>query len=158
LLPQMPSLFSKTLPPCGFEVQVAYENVVHRLRISWLHHVASAQTTENVPLRSLCDDIKTHLEREQLRDPIDSLHMTKKRRPWRRENVFRYELSWAAYFVREADVLQRWSSMGEEERGKQELTHGLYPIPKESKIIIKNRNNREELMRLWKVWHEEKRR
>ncbi|KAH7087789.1 hypothetical protein FB567DRAFT_621870 [Paraphoma chrysanthemicola] len=157
LLPHMPSLFSKTLPPCGYEIQVAYQNMVHRLRLSWLHYVARTQSTENVPLHSFCADIKRRLELEQNRDPIGALHKTGERTPWRRETVFAFELRWADYFVREAGMMQRWPNLGEAERDRQQFMHRLFPIPKELKIVIKNKDIKREIIALWNTWNGEKR-
>ncbi|KAH7074823.1 hypothetical protein BKA63DRAFT_322200 [Paraphoma chrysanthemicola] len=158
LLPHMPSLFSKTLPPCGLEIQIAYQNMVHRLRLSWLHYVARTESTENVPLHSLCAEIKRRLELEQNRDPIGALQKTGERTPWRRETVFQFELRWADYFVREAEMMQRWPNLCEAERERQEFMHRLYPIPKELEIIIKNKDIKREIIALWNRWNDEKRR
>jgi hypothetical protein len=154
----MPSLFSTSLPPCGLEIQIAYQNMIHRLRLSWLRHIAQTQSAVGVPLVSLCTDIKRHLEREQNRHPIGSLHKSGDRIPWRRENVFRFELRWADYFVREAEMLQRWPNLNGAEREKQQLTSRLYPIPKELRIVVWKKENMKEVMKMWNMWNEEKRR
>jgi hypothetical protein len=47
--------------------------------------------------------------------------------------------------------------MTELQKEKQDLTIQLYPVPKELKIIFKNRSSTKVIHALWKTWHEEKR-
>jgi hypothetical protein len=91
LLPYMPSLFSDALPPCGLIPQIAYENVVQRLRKLWLQ--CAVDHPVNIHVLDLCKQIAEELSNESDEHPIDSQLGSKARRPWRRENVFKYEAS-----------------------------------------------------------------
>ena len=91
LLPYMPSLFSDALPPCGLIPEIAYENVVQRLRKLWLQRAVDHPV--NIHVLDLCKQIAEELSNESDDQPIDSQLGSKARRPWRRENVFNYEAS-----------------------------------------------------------------
>tara|TARA_R110002003_G_scaffold95_12_gene7335 strand:- start:852 stop:1196 length:345 start_codon:yes stop_codon:yes gene_type:complete len=43
-------------------------------------------------------------------------------------------------------------------REKQQLTSRLYPIPKELRIVVWKKENMKEVMKMWNMWNEEKRR
>lgn len=145
----MPTLFSNDLPPCGLEPQLAYENVVQRLRKLWLER--ATHPSANLPTPSLCrlilDDLKT--EEENSSSSI--------RTPWRRDSVFQYELRWAKYFVREAETAEKRHVMTEKQLDKQEFMDRMFPIPKEVKIPVRNQKNQKMLLKLWKTWHHGKR-
>jgi hypothetical protein len=91
LLPYMPTLFSDDLPPCGLIPQIAYENVVQRLRKLWLQRAVDHPV--NIHVLDLCKQVAEELSEEADDQPVDSQLGTKARRPWRRENVFKYEAS-----------------------------------------------------------------
>jgi hypothetical protein len=97
------------------------------------------------------------LDAEAEESPPSSELGTKKRQPWRREDVFRYELCWARYFVREAELFERRTEMTEQELDEQHFMDRLYPIPKDLKIYLKNNLNKKRVLELWKTWHHKKR-
>jgi hypothetical protein len=101
----MPSLFGDDLPPCGLIPQLAYENVVHRLRKLWLQRAVNHPV--NIHVLDLCKQAAQELSNEADDQPIDSQRGTKARTPWRREDVFNYEISWVVYFMWEADMLEK---------------------------------------------------
>lgn len=92
----VPPLFDKELPPCGPEMQVAYERLVNLLRSRWLDSGGHSTVAE------LVSELEDELADEQRRQPLHSERMTRRRDPWRREIVFLYEIRWCKYFVREA--------------------------------------------------------
>jgi hypothetical protein len=152
---EVPALFCPDLPPCGLIPQVAYRNVNERLRELWSEN---ASTHPNSPtLSSICDMLKDDLEDESEAYPPESLRLTQQRMPWRREEVFAYEVRWAGYFAREADVLERRLKMDESELEKQDFKDRLFPIPKELRIVVKNSANRKTILDLWTKWHAKKR-
>lgn len=146
-----PSLFSMSLSPCGLYAQMAYQNILHRLRRLHIHHSGTTS------ILSICEAIRDLLDVEEQASRVGTQALTGTRSPWRREIVFDYEMRWAKYFVREAEVLERWKEMDEMQRAKQVLAHRLYPVPKELNIIFRNRVNVKEVHKLWKAWQEEKR-
>ncbi|ORX93020.1 hypothetical protein BCR34DRAFT_243814 [Clohesyomyces aquaticus] len=146
LLQYMPALFNRTLPPCGLEIQVAYESVCARLRWRWLENRG-----QKTPL-DVCHVIKGELDRDERVWPVMSnLRFTKKRKPWRRENVFRYELRWIKYFIREAQVLsQSPGLMTESELSNASMDS---PVPPEVGLNI----SRSDVLGMWNTWNSLKR-
>ncbi|KAL7771840.1 hypothetical protein CFE70_001790 [Pyrenophora teres f. teres 0-1] len=155
LLPYMPALLDDLLPPCGLQPQVAYGNVVRRLRKIWLQR--ALQDANNVPLVEICKWILQDLKIEAEDSPVGSEYRTKQRQPWRREDVFKYEICWTKYFVREAEVLEQRKSMSEEELAKQDFRDKLHPIPKELDIYVRKSCNKKNVLDSWKAWHVRKR-
>ncbi|KAF2005393.1 hypothetical protein P154DRAFT_559930 [Amniculicola lignicola CBS 123094] len=144
LLPYMPSLFGKELPPCGAGVQVAYENVSQRLRTLWLNHRGRLAPAD------ICKAVSADLNRQQKQRPFGSLRGVPKRRvPWRRENVFKFELSWIAYFLREAQTLATLE-MTESEIMDRKMRS---PVPTELGFNI----SRPDCLKLWDTWNDRKR-
>lgn len=77
----VPAIFGKDLPPCGPEVQVAYENVNTRLRKHWLAHRG------HQPVVEVCNVVKEELVNQNFLFPAFTIKgVFKKRKPWRREN------------------------------------------------------------------------
>jgi hypothetical protein len=150
LLPHVPSLLSTKLPPCGLELQVSYQNVLHRLRRIWLHFAAHDSTVPS--LLDVCKVVKLHIEREHFSQPFG----TGACMPWRRANVFKFEFKWAMYFVREAEVMERWPRMNAGQRDRQEHAYRLFLVPKELGLVVR-KENKDAVMGLWKEWNEEKR-
>ena len=68
-----------------------------------------------------------------------------------------FEMYWASYFVREAQMMAQCGDVSEEQREKQDFATRLYPIPKELGIVFRKRENRKGVVGLWEVWHREKR-
>ncbi|KAH7348110.1 hypothetical protein BKA66DRAFT_505094 [Pyrenochaeta sp. MPI-SDFR-AT-0127] len=155
LLPQIPSLFSKDLPPCGPIPQVAYENVNNRLRKRWLQ--CTVENPANVSIFHICTVVNEDLEAENQRLSTGSERDGKALKPWRRQNVFQYELRWAKYFMREAEMIMKIPSMSTEEWEKQEFVNRMFPIPKGLRIYIKNTANKKSILELWTAWHSIKR-
>jgi hypothetical protein len=152
----VPSLFDDELPPCGLIPQIAYENIVRRLRKLWLQRASDHPV--NIHITDICKEVTEDLCTEAEHQPIDSQLGTKARRPWRRENIFKYEISWATYFIREADLFENRPKMNEQELDKQEFMEKLFPIPKELGIYVKNNLNKEWVFGKWRAWHHKKRR
>lgn len=153
----VPHLLSLGLPPCGLISQIAYENINTRLRTLWLHHTA---THHNSPsLVDICTSLHGALAAEADVSPpnLTNNFATHDRTPWRREDVFAYEIRWSKYFVREAKMLEKALGMAEMEREKLQLMDRLYPIPKELRIVVKKRENKKGVMDAWTVWHKGKR-
>jgi hypothetical protein len=146
----MPPLFSKTFPPSGYDLQLAHQNVIHRLRRMYL---SSPATT--TPLQ-LIQILSTHLASER---PTPNAAMRGKLQlyPYRRPSVFAVEVKWVAYFVREAGVLERWEGMTGQERQKQGFAWRLYPVPRELGIIIRKAGNARRVRDTWAEWCKEKR-
>ncbi|CAO2649577.1 Nn.00g069620.m01.CDS01 [Neocucurbitaria sp. VM-36] len=161
LLPHIPSLFSTDLPPCGPIPQVAYSNVVQRLRKSWLLRVAAATidltSIPTIPLLPICTFAKDNLENEAREFPPDSQRGTKARKPWRRENVFLYEIAWGRYFEREAGMLERRVFMSVRERERVEFSERMMPVPKELRLCLRRGPGRDGVLELWREWHAGKR-
>ncbi|KNG45134.1 actin-related protein 2 3 complex subunit 4 [Stemphylium lycopersici] len=155
LTPQLPALFGIDLPPCGPIPQVAYENVVLRLRKMWLQHANTRPV--NTPVLGICQWILEDYKAEEDESPAGSLRRTQRRTPWRREEVFKYELCWAKYFVREAEALERRGGMMEMEREKLEFVEKLYPVPKELHIYVRKAPNQKVVWEMWKGWQKKKR-
>jgi hypothetical protein len=159
LVQHMPALFSTDLPPCGHEVQVAFQNVVHRLRRVWL--ATSPPEDPDTSIRNtlgVCTIVQHKLNSESV-DYASLLsvahgHLS----PWRRASVFHYEVNWIAYFVREAQLMEKWPSLSVAEKEKQDFANRMYLIPKELGILVRNREVRKKIMEMWRVWNEGKRR
>jgi hypothetical protein len=151
----VPTLLSKDLPPCGLLAQLAYENILHRLRKLWLER--AHEDSADIPLPSLCRLVLDDLKAEEEEAPARSQAGTKKRTPWRRETVFQYELRWAKYFVREAETAEKRAKMTEKQLDKQDFMDKMYPIPKELKIYVTIKKNQKMVSDLWKDWHHKKR-
>ncbi|KAG9195831.1 hypothetical protein G6011_00952 [Alternaria panax] len=145
----MPTLFSTDLPPCGLVPQLAYENVVHRLRALYLS--CSQTTPTNLSTPDLCRTILSDLKTEEEKPVSQPLT------PWRRPSVFTYEVRWARYFVREAETTEKRPSMTEKQADKQDFMDRMFPIPKELKILVANRKTQKQVLVLWKEWHHGKR-
>lgn len=132
------------LPPCGMEVQVAYEIVNTRLRQTWLNHRGRLSAVD------ICQAVKAELrDQNYLWPPYSVKGRFKRRQPWCRENVFKFQLRWIDYFSREAHA-QIPELMTESEimdRKKQSS------IPLELGLDLQ----RGDVMRLWDQWHEKKR-
>jgi len=96
---KVPALFHKNLPPCNAELQVAYLRIVGLLRERWLAERGNIDTVE------LCQQVADDLDDQANRYPPMSLKGKKQRKPWRRETVFKWEIRWAHYFLREAKAL-----------------------------------------------------
>lgn len=138
----MPALFGTDLPPCGPDVQVAYSNVNALLRQRWIYY-KGAQSASNI-----CHLVKAHLHNQnEIWPPFFSRSETKHRQPWRRENVFQYELRWIDYFVRESQAPEPMTESEIIDRAKESS------IPKELRITC----NRNDVLQLWDAWHEKKR-
>ena len=141
----MPSLFGVDLPPCNAEIQVAYENVVTVLRSRWLNQRGRVAAID------LCNAMKTDLTNQNFMYPAFSIKgKYKKRKPWRRENVFKYELRWIEYFVREAqaqcpDLMTESEIM---ERRKEASAPGVLGF---------NLADWPDVRNLWDEWHVKKR-
>ncbi|OAL50958.1 hypothetical protein IQ07DRAFT_679292 [Pyrenochaeta sp. DS3sAY3a] len=121
-----PPLLSTTLPPCGTIPQLAYQNLVTRLRARWLQHARRASVGGSEPMPSLlemCKTMQSDVQAEKAwlvysnRKTDFSVSMAsetnvkspprKSGKPpkdfiWRRQDVWLFELRWARYFVREA--------------------------------------------------------
>lgn len=94
LLSKMPTLFDPKLPPVGPERQVAYERLVKILRERWIF---SQGTRSAVDLtRELHDELADEAKRSYL--------WNSHRVPWRREEVFQFEMQWSEWFLREATI------------------------------------------------------
>ncbi|KAF2474166.1 uncharacterized protein BDR25DRAFT_301622 [Lindgomyces ingoldianus] len=140
----MPALFGKDLPPCGLDLQVAYENINLRLRKRWLQNHGYVNVVDT------CRSIKSELDRDQrIWPPTQNHSFTKKRRPWRRENVFKRELQWIKYFLREAQA-QSPELMTESEILNLSKES---PVPLELGLSV----SRSDVLKLWNEWNRLKR-
>ncbi|KAF2261166.1 hypothetical protein CC78DRAFT_535877 [Lojkania enalia] len=139
----MPSLFATNLPPCGPRVQVAYENVVDRLRSIWLNQRG------RVSVLDICYAVKHTLDSQKARFPTFALKPLHQRpQPYRSEAVFKFELPWIDYFVREAQT-QTSERMSESEiidRKKES------PIPPELGFVL----TRNDVLKMWDQWNEKR--
>ncbi|EUC33903.1 hypothetical protein COCCADRAFT_94863 [Bipolaris zeicola 26-R-13] len=157
LLPYMPPLFGCELPPCGLMPQLAYQNVVQRLRKLWLLH--AKENPAEISLKYICEQIFDNLLDESEKLPFGKANKTTRRTPWRREQVFKFEPCWAHYFVLEARRMNGSSSMTSMKRETQgaHLETECF-IPTILGIHVKNPANKEHVCQLWREWHREKRR
>jgi hypothetical protein len=125
------------------------------MRKLWVQHATDHSV--NIHISKICKKVVEDLCTEAENQPIDSQLDTKARRPWRRKNVFKYEISWATYFTREAELFERRPKMNEQELDKQEFMEKLFPIPKELGIYVENNLNKEWVFGMWRAWHHKKR-
>jgi hypothetical protein len=143
----VPPLFGKDLPPCGPEIQVAYENVVGRLRELWFAHHGRTSATD------ICRIAKENLDRQKEAFPnsFAGKPSSSRPRPWRRQNVFNYELKWIAYFIREAQILDG----AHEKKSEAELLEFKKesPVPNELGLHLNNG----AVIKMWGEWHGKKR-
>jgi hypothetical protein len=140
----VPSLFSKDLPPCGLDLQVAYENVNERLRKCWLHFRGEKSVAE------VCQVVKDDLDNQKYLFPAfgPTREVARKQRiPWRRETVFNYEIKWIDYFLREAHAVEPMTESEIIARTKQSS------IPKELGLWCDDLH----VLDLWEAWHTKKR-
>lgn len=151
----VPSLFGQDLPPCGPIQQVAYANVNKRLRKLWLQHI-NDQSDDN-PILSICIRVRNDLEAEANEFPSGNQLGTKKRKPWRRKIVFEYEYRWSKYFLREAEMQQMIHETNKAQLEEQVFLDGVYPIPKELHMVVKDRLNKIMVQEAWKTWNAKKR-
>lgn len=149
----VPNLFSKTLPPCGPIPQVAYENVNYRLRKLWLQRTADTIDNHPVSLLSICRTVKETLDTEAENFP----HTGQPELPWRRQDVMLYELRWAAYFIREAELLEKSGTMSEGNKARQRYMDRLFPVLRELRIVVRNGVNKQGVLEKWRVWNRGKR-
>jgi hypothetical protein len=140
----LPSLFSTTLPPCGYDLQLAYQNVLHRLRRLYLLSPATARLHQIVNRAIFVTD--------------DEVAPDTPPGAWCRKSVLASEDKWCCYFTREAVAQEQWKDMSAEEREKQRLVDKMYPIPRQLEIVLRDRRNTKGLHKLWAEWHEERRR
>jgi len=140
----VPSLFGVDLPPCGPETQVAYENVVNKLRSRWLAQRGKASTVD------LCLAFKDELANQNTLWPAFYLKgPNKKRKPWRREQVFMWELRWIDYFLQEAQAqVPELLSESEIMERKKEPS-----VPTALGLNLK----RDDVRKMWDEWHLKKR-
>lgn len=110
----VPTLFSTSLPPCGLLPQLAYDNLVHRLRTLWLSR-SQDPSSVNLSVLSLCRIVLADLKTEEDQPVSQALN------PWRRSSVFAYEVRWARYFVREAETMDKRPRMTEKQADKQDF-------------------------------------
>lgn len=145
----MPKLFGLHLPPCGAEVQVAYEMVVTRLREKWL--LLRGQQSASF----IVGEVHEELFNEQLKWSAGYLKGPyKPRKPWCREEVFKYQLRWIHYFVREAYALEPDSEQLMTESELSAKLGMLCVVPPELYFLqIEN----EILLAKWENWHAKKR-
>lgn len=146
----MPSLFGKDLPPCGPEIQLAYENVNKRLRKQWLADLGATSALD------VCLAVRCELEHdEKNRPPFSRPSATTRvlgryRTPWRRESVFLYELRWIDYFVREANEAREANHA--EPMTESGILARAGP-PSELHLPLE----RQDILQLWDAWHAKKR-
>jgi hypothetical protein len=152
----VPPLLSEDLPPCGLMPQIAYINVVQRIRKMWLLH--AKKDPANVPLVPICHQVLKNYLDEAERFPLGTANRTRKREPWRRELVFMYEPRWARYFIFETTMIFERESMTEKGReAHDELIADSYPIPPSLRIRVEKDENEEMVWNLWRAWHRKKR-
>ncbi|KAF5844484.1 hypothetical protein GGP41_007514 [Bipolaris sorokiniana] len=157
LLPYMPPLFGCELPPCGLMPQIAYQNVVQRLRKWWL--LRAKETPTEISLTYICEKVFDDLLDESEKLPFGKANNTTRRTPWRREQVFKFEPCWAHYFVLEARQMnERSSTTAMKQETRDAHPEAEYGIPMTLGIHVKNPANREHVCHLWREWHKKKRR
>jgi hypothetical protein len=141
----VPPLFSKDLPPCGMNPQVAYENVVALLRKRWLYFHGEKSLTD------VCRVVKDGLDNQgflfPVRGPSSTTTRPQQRMPWRREAVFYFETRWIEYFLREAQATEPMTEPNLISHENQSS------IPKELGL----RCDKKDVLALWDAWHAKKR-
>lgn len=140
----VPALFSTDLPPCGPEVQVAYTIVNFRLRQRWFN--AHGQLS----VLDIAQAVKSELkDQNYLWPPFSVKGKFKRRKPWCREIVFKYQLYWIEYFVREAQAqdpeLMTESELWERKKEPE--------VPPELGFSVE----RADLLKMWESWNAKKR-
>ncbi|KAJ6282111.1 hypothetical protein J3E71DRAFT_241052 [Bipolaris maydis] len=137
--------------------QLAYQNVVRRLRKLWL--LRAKENPTEISLKYICEKVLDELLDESEKLPFGKANKTTRRTPWRREQVFRFEPCWAHYFVLEARRMSGRSSMTSMEGETQDAhPETEFVIPMTLGIHVKNPANKEHVCQLWKEWHKKKRR
>jgi hypothetical protein len=138
----VPPLFGTDLPPCNAEVQVAYGIINSKLRQRWLNSRGQASTTD------ICKAVKEELSQQNtLWPPFALKGPFKRRKPWCRETVFKYQMYWIEYFNREAQALEPLTESEIMDRKKQAS------VPRELRFNVV----RFDISKLWDQWHEKKR-
>lgn len=154
---KVPPLFGCELPPCGLMPQIAYQNVVQRLRKWWL--LRAKETPTEISLTYICEKVFDDLLDESEKLPFGKANNTTRRTPWRREQVFKFEPCWAHYFVLEARQMnERSSTTAMKQETRDAHPEAEYGIPMTLGIHVKNPANREHVCHLWREWHKKKRR
>jgi len=137
--------------------QLAYQNVVQRLRKLWLLY--AKETPVEISLKYICEEVFDDLLEESEKLPFGKANKTTKRTPWRREQVFKFEPCWAHYFVQEVRWMSERSNMTLMERETRDAhPETEFVIPTTLGIHVKNNANREQIFQLWREWHSKKRR
>lgn len=138
----VPPLFGTDLPPCNAEVQVAYGIINSKLRQRWLNARGHASAVD------VCKAVKEELSQQTTLWPPFSLKGPfKRRKPWCRETVFKYQMYWIDYFNREAQALEPMTESEIMDRKK------LASVPRELRFNVV----RSDISKLWDAWHEKKR-
>lgn len=154
-LSNIPSIFSTTLPPCGLHPQCAFENVNERLRKLWIEKSRDPAVT--VSILDICKKVHEELWLEDYEYPHGSLLFTKSRQPWRLESVFRYEILWSQWFIREAEIQEDLPQMTEAERRTHRSSLRLNPVPSELRLFTRNKPIKWGLKKQWSTWRHDKR-
>jgi hypothetical protein len=140
----VPALFCTDLPPCGLENQVGYEIVNGKLRDRWLNGRGRLSALQ------VCEAVKDELRQQNYMWPPYSVKgKFKRRKPWCREGVFKHQLAWIDYYLREAQM-QAPELMTESEIMDRKKHSS---IPPELKLNI----DRGDVLELWDEWNEKKR-
>ncbi len=126
--------------------------MVARLRRLWFQHATTPQATELI--LQICTLVKEELDLEAKAMPVGSQSLTLARQPWRREEVFRYELRWATYFLREAEDLTSTKVPNEMARQYQEFMDEHRPIPGSLQIFVRNRKVKRDVEKKWRKWNQ----
>lgn len=152
---QFPALLSLVLPPCGLLFQVAYSNIVHRLRNDWVAHVASHtdNSHDSTSVRDICKSLRLVLRAESNAHPPGASAGTGARQPWRREEVFQFEMMWIRYFVREAETMRDFRRMSEKRRVAVKAQMEQSVVPKELSMDV----TQPDVKQLWVEWQNGKR-
>ncbi|KAF2654765.1 hypothetical protein K491DRAFT_693568 [Lophiostoma macrostomum CBS 122681] len=144
LVPYMPALFCTDLPPCGLEGQVGYEIVNGKLRDRWLNGLGRLSALQ------VCEAVKDELRQQNYMWPPYSVKgKFKRRKPWCRESVFKHQLEWIDYYLREAQM-QAPELLTESEIMDRKKDSS---IPPELKLNV----DRRDVLKLWDEWNEKKR-
>lgn len=146
----MPALFGLDLPPCNTIIQVAYEIVVTKLRDCWLLYRGQESVAFAVKT------IRQHLQAQNRRWPPGFLEdrKFKRRKPWCREEVFKYQLRWIRYFEHEVEMLESVEKSTLEAVQAQEQSPFFF-VPQELGFDANKINN--EIEGWWFAWRQKKR-